>query len=206
MTRRNWRDLPYALALLAGVAVSVFANLVDPFSKSLAIGTATFGMIVAGFTATQRNMLIGMGGTKVMRFIVRKGYQEDTLNYMRDSVFGGLIVAVLSVVWLFLPEANESTLLWRLWFGFWSGAMVLVFISTLRNERIVTPNSRAICVLGMPLRALVSMKIASNHFCRGRRLSAKTVPVRTLKLHNRDIGGNSKLAGYWRDYAVDCEL
>ncbi len=73
---------PYLLAAFAAAATAVFASGSEPFPQAPAAGTMTFGVVVAGFTATQRNMLLGMGGARVLRFAGHTGYCQNVLRYL----------------------------------------------------------------------------------------------------------------------------
>ena len=94
----------------------------------------TFGIVVAGFAATQRNMLLGLGGSRVMRFAVRTGYYDDILAYLMDCVYAGIGVSVVSVAGFFL---GDSALPWSLWLVVLTGSISLVLALTLRNEIMI---------------------------------------------------------------------
>lgn len=126
------------IALLAVVASLVVVWLcdIDALPKSLAAGTMTFGIVVAGFAATQRNMLLGMGGSKVLRFAVRTRFHHDILAYLMHCVYVGLAVALVSVIGFFLNEDASfgPFSLWELWLVVLVGLIVWVLALMFRNE------------------------------------------------------------------------
>lgn len=136
MSARKERLLPLLAGLLAGIGagILVFACGIKPLPPSLAAGTMTFGIVVAGFAATQRNMLLGMRGSNVLRFAVRTGYHYDVLNYLRHCVYAGLFVSAVSVAGFFL---GHSTMLWSGWLAVLTGGIVLVLALMLRNEILI---------------------------------------------------------------------
>lgn len=127
---------PFILAIVAAIAGTIVTLLceIGPLSKSLAVGTMTFGIVVAGFSATQRNMLLGMGGSKVLRFAARTGYHNDVLVYLMQCVYAGLLVSGVSIIGLFL---GDNTTIWRIWLIALTSALVLVVGLIVRNERLI---------------------------------------------------------------------
>ncbi len=119
---------PYLLATLAAGTLACFASEIESFPRTLAAGSMTLGVVVAGFTATQRNMLLGMGGARVLRFAVKTGYYKNVLRYLGECVYVGLIVTVVSAVCVLVS--------WYTWLklGLWGGSVVLVLALIARNE------------------------------------------------------------------------
>lgn len=130
---RYW---PFAIAVVAGLIALVVALTfaIGPLPKSLAAGTMTFGIVVAGFTATQRNMLLGMGGARVLRFAVRTGYHNIVVDYLMHCVYAGIMVSVVSLFGFFL---GKNALLWSLWLATVAALIVLVLALVVRNERLM---------------------------------------------------------------------
>ena len=133
MSAKTERYLPPTLALIIAsiAAFVVFRCDMQPLPKALAAGTMTFGVVVSGFAATQRNMLLGMRGSNVLRFAIRTGYHNDILDYLMHCVYAGLGVSVVSLVAFFL---GDSVLMWRLWIIAVTFFIVLVLTLILRNE------------------------------------------------------------------------
>lgn len=117
-----------------GAGIVVFACGIGPLQESLAAGTMTFGIVVAGFAATQRSMLLGMHGSEVLRFAVRTGFHRDVLDYLMHSIYAGLFVSVASVAGFFL---GDNATLWCLWLAVLTGGIVLALALMLRNELLI---------------------------------------------------------------------
>lgn len=133
MSAKSEKLLPLLIALILGVAAGIVAYIceIQPFPKALSAGTMTFGIVVAGFAATQRNMLLGMRGSSVLKFAVRTGFHDSVLAYLMHCVYAGLVVSVVSVAGFFI---NSNPLYWSVWFAFLIGSIALVIALILRNE------------------------------------------------------------------------
>ena len=133
MSARSEKLIPLLIALILGVATGIVAYIyeIQPFPKALSAGTMTFGVVVAGFAATQRNMLLGMKGSSVLKFAVRTGFHDSVLAYLMHCVYAGLVVSVVSVVGFFI---NSNPLYWSVWFALLIGSIALVIALILRNE------------------------------------------------------------------------
>ena len=133
MPARTEKVLPFCVAAVAAIlaAIAVFACAFGPVSKALPAGTMTFGIVVAGFAATQRNMLLGMRGSTVLRVALRSGYHNAILAYLMHCVYAGISVSVVSVLGFFLVG---DALLWRVWVVLMIFAVVLVLALIVRNE------------------------------------------------------------------------
>lgn len=133
MSAKSEKLLPLLIALILGVTAGIVAYIceIQPFPKALSAGTMTFGVVVAGFAATQRNMLLGMRGSSVLKFAVRTGFHDSVLAYLMHCVYAGLSVSVVSVVGFFI---NSNPLYWSVWFALLIGSIALVIALILRNE------------------------------------------------------------------------
>ena len=125
--------LPPLIAFVATIVATivVFIYEVGPLSNSIAVGTMTFGIVVAGFSATQRNMLLGMSGSSVLRFAVRNGFHDDILSYLMHCVYSGLTASCISIVGFFL---DNHAFLWKAWLIIMTFAVVLIIGLIFRNE------------------------------------------------------------------------
>ena len=137
MSLKTERYGPISVAVIAGVAAAAFDAVaeLEPFSRYVSAGTMTLGLVVVGFTATQRNMLLGMGGSKVLRFAANTGYYKDIISYLAHCIFAGLSVTVLSLVGLFI---DTCSLEWTSWLALWVGSIVLVIGILIRNEMLAS--------------------------------------------------------------------
>ena len=127
------RRLPFwvaAIAFLATGAIAYFCEI-KPLPTAFSAGMMTFGIVVAGFAATQRNMLLDMRGSSVLEFAVKTGFHNDVLQYLMHCVYAGLFVSAVSVIGFFI---NGNPLLWWGWFAILVGSVVLVIALILRNE------------------------------------------------------------------------
>ena len=130
------RFYPMAIAVIAAgcATLVVFQCDVSGVSKALPAGTMTFGIVVAGFSATQRNMLLAMRGASVLRFMLRTGYHQDVLEYLMHCVYAALLVSGVSIVGFFLGNSSLGWELWLISIAFPGGLVALVLALVLRNE------------------------------------------------------------------------
>lgn len=133
-TSRNfWRFFPHVLAAIFATAATAYDAMMGlkSFPMHVTAGTMALGMIVAGFTATQRNMLLSMTGSKILRFAAKTDYYKDILHYLRECIYAGLFVTAISLFGLFISECG----LWReVWLFFWVGSITLTICILVRNE------------------------------------------------------------------------
>ena len=132
--QRTWPIVVAILGIAAAALVVATCNL-GPLPVSVPAAGMTFGVVVSGFVATQRNMLLTMSGAEVLQFAVRTGYHRDVIRYLMDAVGAGLLVTTISLCGLFL---GENSLLWGIWLSILAGAIVLVICLITRNEGLVT--------------------------------------------------------------------
>jgi len=130
MSRRGERLLPIIVAFLVGVPSGIYMDYEPDFEYIIA-ATIPLGLIVAGFTETQRNMLLSMSGSKVLRFAANSGYYEDILGYLSDCVYAGLFATVVSVTGIFL---GENEFLNSVWLATWVGSISLMVAVLARNQ------------------------------------------------------------------------
>ena len=121
----------FATIVAVGVAVLAFGFGRCPYSSALPAATTTFGIVVAGFTATQRNMLLGMRSSSVLRFLSRTGYYIDVLDYLMQCLYSALLVSAISVI-VFFVDYNSAV--WNIWIIIMSFAVSLVLFMIWRNE------------------------------------------------------------------------
>ena len=133
MHARVERYYPFAVAVIIAISTAsvVFWVYTPQVSKALPAGTMTFGVVVAGFSATQRNMLLAMRGASVLRFMLRTGYHHDVLEYLMHCVYAALAVSLISLVGFFLGDCE---LAWKIWLIAIACFVTLVLALVLRNE------------------------------------------------------------------------
>ena len=129
---------PCVAAGASAAAVALWTEEIPAIPDLLAAGTITLGVVVAGFTATQRNMLLGIVGTRVIRVAVKTGYDRDVIGCLRHCVWASLLLVAVSVVRFFVDECAWQEGWGRvLWLPLWSGVFVLVLALMVRNERMM---------------------------------------------------------------------
>ena len=128
--QRIW-PLFLASAVTVGAGVAVALCRTNPPPIAMPAATLTFGIVVSGFVATQRNMFLTMSGAQVLRFAVRSKYHLDVLAYLRDCIRGGLLVTTISPVGFFL---GKNEVLWWIWLPLMAGALTLAVCLVVRNE------------------------------------------------------------------------
>ena len=131
---KNWPALLAVCATVVTGCLAAFVFHIKSFPIPVPAATMTFGVVVAGFAATQRNMLLTMSGSEVLRFALRTGYYEDVISYLTAGIRSGLLVTLVSVCGFFLGENNIS---WIIWFSFLVGGITWVLGLIARNEKLV---------------------------------------------------------------------
>ena len=130
---KTWPPLLAVVAAsVAAVVLTVLLNI-KPLPLALPAATMTFGIVVAGFAATQRNMLLTMSGSEVLRFARTTGYYEDIISYLTNGIHAGLLVTLISLCGFFL---GENCALWTAWLSVLTGGVALVLGLTARNEML----------------------------------------------------------------------
>lgn len=137
MSRTSERLLPFIAAGVAALLAVVVAQRfeVEPFSRFVSAGTMALGLIVAGFTATQRNMLLGMSGSRVLRRAAASGYDEDILNYLARCIYAGLFVTLVSVAGVFIEDCSW---IWISWLALWIGSIFFMVAQLVINEWLMS--------------------------------------------------------------------
>ena len=130
---RRERFGPIVIAVVISITGFVVLNLLDfcAAPQALPASALTFGVVVAGFSATQRNMLLGMGGSRIIRFLVRNGLQNRALGYFMECVCAGLATTTVAVAGFFLgaPGIHHT-----IWLAIIIGLIVWVVGVIARNE------------------------------------------------------------------------
>lgn len=138
MSARVERVLPFLAAAIASVVAGVIVFWVidvKPGLSGLPTAGMTFGVVVAGFAATQRNMLLGMGQSRVLRHAARTGYYKDILSYLTNCVYAGLTATGVSVAGFFL---GKDVVAWSAWLVALVFIIALIIGLVVRNEIMST--------------------------------------------------------------------
>ncbi|WP_164170596.1 hypothetical protein [Stenotrophomonas maltophilia] len=93
------RAYPYAGGLLAGVAVFALAKAgySVSYSENMLASLVSLGGIFAGFLATVKTLLLTMN-SETLRSLRTSGYMGDLLTYLKEGIYGSLILCVLAML------------------------------------------------------------------------------------------------------------
>ena len=130
---RVWPLLPAVPVALFAWVCTAGLDLDDP-PMAVPGATMTLGIVVSGFVATQRNMLLPMVGSRVLRFAVTTGYYKDIVSYLMDCILAGLLLTGFSLAAFFL---GDRALIWQIWFTGLAGLVALVVFLVFRNELLM---------------------------------------------------------------------
>ncbi len=120
------------------VVVAALGSEIPEFADGVSAATLTFGVVVAGFTATQRTMFLNISATRdnrIIEFLVKTARDDDVLFYLNQCIQGALFVCVISLARFFLDCTIEWV--WLVWLGIWSSSVAFVLVSLHRNERLM---------------------------------------------------------------------
>ena len=128
---------PFAVFLVIGAIGTGLACVqkLPEVPAALATATITLGVVVAGFTATQRNMLVGMKGLPLFQTLATSGHHQDLILYLKQCVWSSIALVVISVTRFFLNDASLAVV--QIWEVIWIGTFAFVIASSIRNERLI---------------------------------------------------------------------
>ena len=127
--------LPCAVSFVTAGSTLAFAQKLPSVPAELAAATMTLGVVIAGFTATQRNMLVGMKGLPLFKTIARTGHHQDLILYLKQCVWSSVTLVVVSTTRFFLDDAPPEFV--QVWGVIWFGTFAFVIASAVRNERLM---------------------------------------------------------------------
>ena len=131
---RYW---PVVLATVAAIVTGtiLYSYELRAIPRAIPAGIMTFGIVVAGFAATQRNMLLTLGGTELLNRLRTTGHGHDVLDYLMQCVYAGVGLSVAAVLG-FLFSDNSALFCW-LWLILITFFIALILSSVVRNEMIM---------------------------------------------------------------------
>lgn len=94
----------------------------------------TFGIVLAGFSATQRNMLFTMRNSQVIKRLKKIDHMETVLKYLSRTSYVGIIIVLLSFLGFFVSEYSDLA---RVWIAFLGGSIFGSIAYLVRNERVM---------------------------------------------------------------------
>lgn len=126
---------PLAFAVIRGVCTLVLAWLSGLTTIPPALtGTAmTFGIVMAGFSATQRNMLFSMRGSRVIRRANKNNQMVRVWFYMAYNTFVGIAITLYSFLGFF---SGTNLIFNSVWITV-LGALVFLALGFLLSSEII---------------------------------------------------------------------
>lgn len=127
--------LPCVVSFGTAGSTLAFAQKLPTVPAELAAATITLGVVIAGFTATQRNMLVGMKGLPLLETLARTGHHLDLILYLKQCVWSSVTLVLVSATRFFLDDAPTEFV--QVWGVVWFGTFAFVIASVVRNERLM---------------------------------------------------------------------
>ena len=126
---------PCAVSLATAGTASIWVHHLPSVPEPLAATTVTVGVVIAGFTATQRNMLLGMKDLPLLKTMATTGHDADLTLYLRQCLWSCIALILVSGTRFFLEDLPP--VFTPLWTIIWFGNFAFVITSTVRNERLI---------------------------------------------------------------------
>lgn len=136
------RYYPYVLGAVACAAVLWIDHkgYSISYSENMLASLVSLGGIFAGFLATVKTLLLTMSGP-VQKRLSDSGYIDDLLRYLREGVYGSLLLCILAMVGfasaMKFPEVHAALLFGVLCFAL----LALYRITRISMALLVSNNS-----------------------------------------------------------------
>ena len=126
---------PVASAVLGAAIVLALTYLVelDGIRVPLFASSMTFGVVLAGFSATQRNMMFTMRNSRVIVRAKQINQLEPILKYLSRTTHVGILLTLFSFVGFFVGDHSELVRIWMVGIG----ALVFFSIALLTRSELV---------------------------------------------------------------------
>lgn len=95
---------------------------------------ATFGIVLAGFSATQRNMLFPMRGSRVIRRAIKINQMDRVLSYLSQDTYTGIALTLYSFTGFFV---GDNLIVVRVWTVLLGGLVLFALAGLTRNEIVM---------------------------------------------------------------------
>ncbi|QOW20365.1 hypothetical protein INQ41_04905 [Lysobacter ciconiae] len=109
------------------------------YSENMLASLVSLGGIFAGFLATVKTLLLTMSGP-VQKRLNESGYIEDLLRYLREGIYGSLLLCILAMVGfanaIKFPEIHAALL-----FGLLSFALLALYRITRISVALLVSNN-----------------------------------------------------------------
>ena len=130
------RHGPWIFGIVGFGVTLLLAYLVDlgPILAPILASAMTFGIVLAGFSATQRNMLFTMRNSQVIKRLKKIDHMETVLRYLSGTSYMGIAIVLFSFVGFFVSDYPDVA---RVWIGMLGGLIFGSIAYLVRNERVM---------------------------------------------------------------------
>lgn len=128
---------PTLSAIVGAVSTLVVTWLigVTTVPAPLIATAATFGVVLAGFSATQRNMLFPIRSSRVIRRAIEINQMDRILSYLSRSSYVGIVITLYSFIGFFI---GEHFLVVRAWMAVLIALVLFALACLARNEAVMS--------------------------------------------------------------------
>lgn len=128
---------PFIAAIIGCIAtlVAVWVMGMTVVPAALIATAATFGIVLAGFSATQRNMLFPMRGSRVIRRAIQINQMDRVLSYLSKDAYIGIALTLYSFVGFFV---GDNLIVVRVWTAGLGGLVLFALACLTRNEIVMS--------------------------------------------------------------------
>ena len=119
----------FAIILPLAYVVELESIIVPILASSM-----TFGIVLAGFSATQRNMLFTMRNSQVIKRLKKIDHMETVLAYLSRTSYVGIFIVLLSFIGFFVTDYSHVA---RVWIAVLGGSIFGSVAYLVRNERVM---------------------------------------------------------------------
>lgn len=128
---------PTISAIVGGVLTLVVAWLIGVTTAPapLIATAATFGVVLAGFSATQRNTLFPIRSSRVIRRAIQINQMDRILSYLSKGSYVGIVITLYSFTGFFI---GEHFLVVRAWIAVLIALVFFALACLARNEMVMS--------------------------------------------------------------------
>ena len=128
---------PTLSAIVGGVTALAATWLLETTSvpAPLIATAATFGVVLAGFSATQRNMLFPIRISRVIRRAIQINQMDRILSYLSRSSYIGIVITLYSFIGFFV---GDHFLVVRAWMAVLIALVFFALACLARNEMVMS--------------------------------------------------------------------
>lgn len=128
---------PTISAIVGGVSTLVVTWLLGltTVPSPLLATAATFGVVLAGLSAIQRNMLFPIRSSRVIRRAIEINQMDRILSYLSKSSYIGVVISLYSFVGFFV---GDNLIVVRVWTAVLGGLVLFALACLTRNEVVMS--------------------------------------------------------------------